>query len=133
MPLGSDIGMDKDSLTDTQRESLRYYVDTRHQDISAAFAFRFYARRVIVWAIISASLSLFAWLVVPSEAKIPMRLSIVAICGAMFSTLMLYTFWISNASVEHWRLLRAIIDWKVVARLVGDETIGEPKRDGNSD
>ncbi|WP_146115615.1 MULTISPECIES: hypothetical protein [Pirellulaceae] len=124
--------MDKDSLTDIQRDAIRFYIASRHNDITPAFVFRFYLVGVVYLAVIFILLSALAWFLVPADAVISVRISLVAVFAAMFSTLVLWFLWKSHASVEHWLMLRSIIDWNAVARLMDDDNIDDSIRDERS-
>ena len=58
--------------------------------------------------------------VVPAGAIVGMRTAWISFFLGIFATQMYYMTVISRASVEHWRLLRAIINWDSVASLLAD-------------
>lgn len=120
----------KDSLTDWQRLCLRYYLETQHKDVSAALALRFHMRYLIFWAVATAILSVLALLLIPAATVCSLRYSILAILVAMFLTQWLYLIWQAQASFEHWRLLRSIIDWDAVARLTDNDALPDSTSDG---
>ncbi|MDM4019534.1 hypothetical protein [Roseiconus lacunae] len=113
----NDDLVDDDSVTDGQRETLRYYLSTKGQDISPWFVLQFYRRRTILWGsrflLLAIAIAIFA----PSNAAVSLRASMLTMVSVLFCFYLALTIRLSFDSVEHWRLMRRIIDWNRVRKL----------------
>ena len=116
--------MNDDPITDAQRRSLGYYIQSDGQQITTRLVLRFYYSRLIHCAKIFTVLAVGVALFTPSDTTISLRSAMLAIIACLFIGLVALAIRTSYASVEHWRLLQRVLDWDSVRKL---HDSGNPK------
>ncbi|TWT78624.1 hypothetical protein CA13_00200 [Planctomycetes bacterium CA13] len=106
-----------DPISDRQRESLDCYVQSEGQEITPRFVFRFYISRLLQWAMWFAAIAVLAKLFIPADITLSLRYTAILCIACFYIAFAVLSIWSSFASVEHWRLLKRILNWDEVHRL----------------
>jgi len=111
------LAVANDPITDAQRESLGYYLQSENRVITPLRVLRFYYPRLGRWAIVCAMASIGITVLAPSDAMISVRSAMLVLVCCMFAGLVALSVRTAFASVEHWRLLQRVLDWDSVRSL----------------
>jgi len=118
------FAVNDDPITDAQRRSLGYYIQSDGHEITPRLVLRFYYSGLIhcakIFTVLAVGLALFT----PSDTTISLRSAMLAIVACLFIGLVVLAIRTSYASVEHWRLLQRVLDWDSVRKL---HDSGNPK------
>ena len=118
--------MNKTKLSQADRYALEFYLRTQNRPISFLEVFRLYVPR-LAWegaAFLLAFSVIFA--MPPTEATIPVSHAVGYCLLAIFAVVLLKAVRISYYSIGHWELLKRILDWSKVHKIMTEAEVQEP-------
>ena len=112
--------MEKNSLSRSDRNSLKCYVSAQNRPISFVEIFRFYVPNLIWYAFYTLFALIVVFWITPPATSISLNHAVGFCLLAMLGLKIWQAIRGAHLSIGHWRLLQRILDWDRVHMILND-------------